>query len=195
MNDQRIRVKTGNEPLIPACQPSYNLLRFWAWYASDILSNTTRGAFAEYIVGTALGLSFETARDEWGSYDLNYPEPSPRLRIEVKTSAYVQSWEQVKETKPRFSIAKAQEWDKKQGKYVGATCRHADIYVFCLLAHKDPVTINPLDLNQWQFYVVSTAVLNEQFDSAATISLTALEKISTAINYSKLLDTIDTMVA
>ena len=41
--------------------------------------------------------------------------------------------------------------------------RHADLYVFALLGHRDRSNIEPLDLSQWTFFVVRTAVLNERF--------------------------------
>ena len=37
---------------------------------SDILSDATRGRFAEYIVGTAIGLDPNNLRDEWDAFDL-----------------------------------------------------------------------------------------------------------------------------
>lgn len=65
-----------------------NLLDFWRWSASDLVSNATRGILAEFIVAQALGL--ETGvRAEWDAYDL---VTSAGLNVEVKSSAYLQSW-------------------------------------------------------------------------------------------------------
>jgi len=48
--------KVGNEYLTDNRKMTeYNLLDFWRWSVSDILSNATRGRFAEFIVGTAVG--------------------------------------------------------------------------------------------------------------------------------------------
>jgi hypothetical protein len=30
------------------------------------------------------------------------------------------------------------------------------LYVFCLLAHKDKSTLDPLNMDQWQFFVLAT---------------------------------------
>ena len=56
-----------------------------------MLSNATRGRFAEFIVGTAIGLDIKILREEWDAYDLltNYG-----AKIEIKSAAYIQSWEQ-----------------------------------------------------------------------------------------------------
>ena len=63
--------KNGNEYLTENGKKiDYNLLSFWRWSVSDILSNATRGRFAEYIVGTAIGLDPNNLRDEWDAFDL-----------------------------------------------------------------------------------------------------------------------------
>ena len=56
--------------------------------------------------------------------------------------------------------------------------RQADVYVFCLLKHKDQETINPLNLDQWVFYVLATKKLNESVGSQKTITLSSLEKLN-----------------
>jgi hypothetical protein len=61
---------------------------FWRWAMSDLLSNSTRGVLAEYIVGRLLEIDFDQPRLEWDAYDLLYNG----RRIEVKSSAYVQTW-------------------------------------------------------------------------------------------------------
>jgi len=61
----------------------FNVGDFWSWSVSDLVSNTTRGILAEYIVGRAVSADLEI-RDEWGPYDLRTPEGT---RIEVKSAA------------------------------------------------------------------------------------------------------------
>ena len=55
--------------------------------------------------------------------------------------------------------------------------RWADVYVFCLLAHQDKRTVNPLDVSQWEFYVVATRRLNEVCSDRQSISLKPLRDI------------------
>ncbi len=82
--------KSGAERLInDTTETGYTLLDFWRWSVSDILSNATRGRFAEFIVGTAVGIDPKNLRDEWDAYDLT---TSDGIRIEVKSAAYIQSW-------------------------------------------------------------------------------------------------------
>ena len=82
----------------------FNLLSFWQWSSSDVVSNATRGILAEYIVGKALGsIKNEDVRDEWGAYDL---KTQAGVRVEVKSAAYIQSWEQSRLSKISFNVPK-----------------------------------------------------------------------------------------
>jgi hypothetical protein len=70
-----------------------NILSYWQWSASDLLGNTERGRLAEYIVAMALDVA-DGVRSGWEAYDL---ETSSGIRVEVKASAYVQTWGQKKD--------------------------------------------------------------------------------------------------
>jgi hypothetical protein len=56
--------------------------------------------------------------------------------------------------------------------------RQADVYVFCLLAHKDKATLDPLDLSQWEFYVLPSKVPDEKLPTQKTISLAGLLRLA-----------------
>lgn len=150
--------KTGDEPLTFKNQNlDVKLIDFWRWSVSDIVSNATRGRFAEFIVATALGIDQTIVRDEWSAYDLTSPEG---IKIEVKSASYLQSWFQNDYSKISFSIRPTKHWDSLTNKQAELAMRQADIYVFCLLKHKDKKTLNPMNLEQWEFYVTSTETLN-----------------------------------
>ena len=58
--------KTGKEPFRNGDVPlEFDLLSFWQWYSSDLISNTTRGVLAEYLVARAVGRATDGAREEW----------------------------------------------------------------------------------------------------------------------------------
>ena len=162
---------------------NYNLHDFWQWSVSDILSNATRGRLAEFIVGTAIGLNPEDPRDEWGAYDLTSEEG---IRIEIKSAAYIQSWNQKKLSIISFSIKRARYWDAETNMQHKEPKRHADIYVFCLLKHQEQSTIDPLKLEQWEFYVIPTYVLDNYERSQSSITIKSLKKLSEPLDYSKL---------
>ncbi len=173
--------KTGDEPL------SFNneeigikLLDFWRWSASDLVSNATRGRFAEFIVASALGIDTTIVRDEWSAYDL---ESKEGVKIEVKSAAYIQSWNQKRHSAIRFSIKATRNWNAAKGLYENEIKRQADIYVFCLLKHIEQHTLNPLDISQWDFYVCPSTLLNITPGNAKGISLKRLKKIAEPIAY------------
>lgn len=167
-------VLTGNEKF------TYNgdsvnqcLIDFWAWNSSDLLNNTLRGAVAEFIVASACGIDVHTTRVDWTSYDLQYED----VRIEVKSAAYIQSWAQKQESKIRFSIAPSQEWSAENW-YDNNQLRHSDVYVFCLFSCKDREKADALKLEQWEFYVLPTKILDERCAKQKTIGLAQLMKLN-----------------
>jgi hypothetical protein len=51
-----------------------------------------RGVLAEYIVSMDIKCPYQV-REEWDAYDLITPE---KVKVEVKSASYLQSWEQTK---------------------------------------------------------------------------------------------------
>jgi hypothetical protein len=49
--------------------------------------------------------------------------------------------------------------------------------VFALLAHQEQATLDPLDLDQWEFYVLPTAVLDARERSQHSITLPSLKAL------------------
>ena len=165
--------KSGNEPLhVDGKNTDHNLLSFWQWANSEILGNTLRGMLAEYIVSIDINCPYET-REEWGAYDLITPED---IKVEVKSASYLQSWEQKKFSSILFGIQPTVVWEDNNTRSEEAK-RQADVYVFCLLSHKEKNTIDPLNLSQWEFYILPTSVLNEKCKQQKTISLSSLLKL------------------
>lgn len=185
-------LKTGQEKLIyNEKELHFSLLDFWRWSVSDILSNATRGRFAEFIVATAASIDIKQVRDEWGAFDLITPDG---IKIEVKSAAYVQSWFQRVLSTISFSTKAALYWDSETNKQSRIAQRSADVYIFCLLHHDNKPTCNPLDLNHWEFYVLSTEVLNNYKRSQHSISLKSLQKLTCAITYEQLIRKFETNI-
>ncbi len=176
--------KTGNEYLTHnGRKTNYNLFDFWQWSVSDLLSNATRGRLAEFIVGAAVCIDPKNTRDEWDAYDITTADG---IKIEVKSSAYIQSWSQKKFSSIIFGIKPTGDWDPKITKWTEERIRYADVYVFCHLSHKDPDTIDPLKLEQWDFYVVPTSRLDQYAGKQSSITLNSLKVISEPIQYGEL---------
>lgn len=171
-----MQVLTGNEHLKFDGMPINRLLSdFWKWNSSDLLNNTMRGAFAEFIVATALDLDLTTTHIDWESYDLRHGDEM----IEVKCSAYLQSWHPKdkpdKFSKIIFSIAPAYEWLPDEARYNYENHkRHSNVYVFCHYKCKERAPENPLELKNWDFYVLATYKIDAAFGSQRSISLSGL---------------------
>ena len=170
----------GGKPLGPT------LLNYWQWSGSDLVSNVERGVLAEFLVARALGLS-EEPREEWGAFDVEVPSCGT---VEVKSAAYIQSWEQRDYSRISFDIAKrTSAWNPKTGEYeeLDPPRRVADVYVFCLLKHKCQETIDPLDVEQWDFYVVPTSRLDRsKWKESKRMGLGSLGELTEAIPYGEL---------
>ncbi len=165
----------GLEPFRCGGRPlEFNVLEFWQWLVSDLVSNATRGRLAEFLVAKALGVCVTAPRDEWAACDLLTPEG---VKVEVKSSAYLQSWFQKRCSSIIFSVSKARAWDPETSQLAACAGREADVYVFALLAHKEKLTLDPFDLDQWEFYVLPTTTLNERARSQHSITLQSLLKL------------------
>ena len=179
-----IKKKTGREPFHSGgATRDFDVLDYWRWATSDLISNATRGILAEYIVARAVGVSTTGVRDEWAAYDLETPDG---IKLEVKSSAYIQSWWQARLSDIRFGTKKTLPWNAETNTFGTEPTRDADIYVFALLAHKDHHTIDPLDLDQWQFYVLPTAQLEESKGSQSSLSLSALTELTAPVPFDEL---------
>lgn len=128
---------------------------FWSWSFSDLRSNTERGVFAEYLVARAVG-DQTPLRKSWANHDVTTPSG---IRIEVKASGYLQSWHQRRHSKLNFGRLMALSWDDVSGAYGTEAEVRADVYVFAIQTCRDPDAYDVLNLNQWEFRVVSADVV------------------------------------
>ena len=92
--------RTGDELIVFDDMPiGKSLGDYWRWNASDLLNNTLRGSYCEFIVSAALGIDLSGTNDDWTPYDISFPynwvcngEARDEVRIEVKSCAYLQAW-------------------------------------------------------------------------------------------------------
>jgi hypothetical protein len=169
-----VNTKTGDEPFhVDGKALPLTLLNYWRWSGSDLVSNAQRGILAEFLVGSALQMT-DNIRLEWDACDIRTPSG---LKVEVKTSAYIQSWSQTDYSTIKFDIAPKKSWDAKEDKVDDISQRSANVYVFCLLAHKDQDTIDPLNVSQWKFYVLATRALDDHCREQKSIGLEPLKAL------------------
>ncbi len=143
---------------------------FWQFALGDLRMNNARGYLAEFIVTRALGVSAQ--RVEWAEYDVLFEG----IKIEVKSSAYLQSWEQPRLSRITFTGLKGTRYTPRAGFDPAGKQFNADVYVFCVQAARDHKSYEVLDLTQWDFYVLPRAVLETR--GYESISLPSLARLT-----------------
>lgn len=154
-------LKSGDEPFkLSGAAKSFCVRDFWQWSTSNLISNATRGVLAEFIVAQALKLDLSSIRTEWDDVDLIMPAPT-NLKIEVKSASFFQSWDQQKLSTISFGTAK----------------RRADVFVFALLHRTtNKQALDPTELSEWKFYVLSRGAIDGYLGSDSSITLGTLDK-------------------
>ena len=159
---------------------------FWQWAYSDVMSNRNRSIFGEFIVASALEIT-NILRIKWNYFDLEYNG----LKIEIKTSAYIQSWYQSKLSKISFDISKKKAWFPETNTYSKEADRYSDVYIFCLYKDQDPAIANILDVDNWEFYIVPVSLITAKLKDQKSIGLNKLQSIATATSYNKIKESFD----
>ncbi len=152
---------------------NHNLADFWRWAYSNLAANNLRGHLAEFLVGSELGV-IDQSRVEWANYDLR---TRAGIKVEVKSAAYLQTWKQSRCSTISFGVAPSRSFNAAIGKREQKSVRGADVYVFCLLAHKDKSTLDPMNMDQWQFFVVATRTIDAAIGAQESLSLSRLLKL------------------
>ena len=130
---------------------------FWRFALGDLRMNNARGYLAEYLVGTALGIK-SLQRIEWDSYDLLFGD----ITVEVKSSAYLQLWDQKKLSTLSFSGLQGTRYNPRApdgGEDPQGRRFNAMVYVFCVQTVTEHDLYDQLDVTQWKFYVISRSDL------------------------------------
>lgn len=161
---------------------------YWAWAYSDILMNTNRAVFAEFLVGTAID-AIDSHRVEWDKVDIYYKNKG----IEVKCSAYLQSWNQKELSHISYDIGKKKA-DNVSEDYPNEPNHASECYVFCLYTKKDKERANVLELASWKFYVLPTSYIDKMFGEQQSIALSVLEKHCNPVSYWDMKNQIDTIL-
>lgn len=112
--------------------------------------------FAQFLVVQAVG-DTRPNDDGWGDFDMLWPEG---VKIQVKSSAYLQSWSQENPSRIVFSGLMRQTWSAETGRSKTREVR-ADVFVFAVHTCQSPDAYDPLDLDAWGFYVLSGSTIRE----------------------------------
>lgn len=180
-------------PSEPIIGTELTILDFWQWAYSDVLSNGTRSVFAEFLVGTALGV-LDKPRLEWDAVDLRYQG----YGIEVKATGYVQSWSQTdKLSKLMFGIGERLAWDAATDTYSLAPAYSAAVYVFCVFEERDRKLARKtvIDPAMWSFYVMRTDEMQRHFGTQKSVVFSRVKDAGTEASFASLKDAVDKVLS
>lgn len=160
------------------------MLDFWKYQYSNIFD--LQENIAEFIVGKALGLNEPCNRDGWSLYDILYRSK----RIEIKESGYYYSWQKNGKISNQRTFGVTSAYGEDNVKE-----RQNDIYVFCLNTGITAAESNPLEMDNWEFFVVPTNVINQECPiEQKTLSLGRIRKLAPATRYCDLKRVIDSYI-
>ena len=90
-------------------------------------------------------------------------------RVEVKSSAYLQAWDQARLSRISFGRLRARTWSPQAG-YAADVTYNADVYVFALQTAVTHETYDALNLDQWRFWVASAVTIAETGQDQVSLS-------------------------
>ena len=146
--------------------PDVSAREFWQWGFSDLRLNIVRGILAEFLVAKAVGDPADKLRDPWANYDVRTPEG---ITIEIKSSAYLQAWDQQRLTKPIFAGLTGRSWAPLTGKSKEREIR-AQVFVFCLQTATSHEDYDPLDVGQWRFWAMNASFVRDRATRSVALS-------------------------
>ena len=168
---------------------TFGMLEFWQSKYSNIYN--MQEVIAEFLVEKALGIDKAQNTDYWTLYDILYRN----YRIEIKQTSYYHSWNKdgIVSKYRRFGITQA------NSNYEEKNCenkleRQNDIYVFCLNTGNTKEESNPMNLNNWEFYIIPTSTINEICGNNKTITLNKVKKLTQKVSYDKIKENIDKII-
>jgi hypothetical protein len=160
---------------------------FWRWAYSDLRTNVVRGVLAEFLVARAVE-DPSPLREAWDSLDV---KTKSGIKVEVKSSAYLQSWNQHKLSSIIFSGLAGRAWSSETNELAVERTLRAEVYVFAIHSCQDPDDYDPLRLSDWSFKVMG---VNDLAASGAgrSVTLAFLERYSPeTYSYSGLRDAVE----
>lgn len=156
---------------------------FHRWAVGNLVDNTNRGLYAEWLVGQALGIiGTGDRRTEWSSFDLRYRD----ITIEVKASGISQTWNPEKLSTPRFDIRpRKMAWDADTDKWrtFDPPRRLADIYVFCLHESVSATNKDVQDPLCWSFWVTPTRLLDQELGGQKSVGVGTLNRLTRSTSW------------
>ncbi len=150
-----------------------------AAFGKRLVTNVLRGQIVEAMVALALEPEWTWCSADYSSWDFEHPDGT---RLEVKQSAYRQSWEPVPGAKiaPGFDVkARTGRWEGTV--FVQEHGRAAHIYVLAYHDRRDDGA-DHRDPQQWEFFVLPSVII----PTVARIGLGSVRRLTNSVSIAEL---------
>ena len=144
-----------------------------AIFGKPLVTNVHRSVLVESIVAFALP-DWRWCSSDYASYDFRRGD----AKLEVKQSAFLQTWSNGRLSRPAWDIAPRTGYWDDGATWVSQPGRIADIYVLALHQVADH-TADHRDPRQWQFFVIPTKSL----PPTKRIGLAAARQLTDAVPF------------
>ncbi|MCB2074957.1 MAG: hypothetical protein H6917_04955 [Novosphingobium sp.] len=157
-----------------------------AAFGKPLVTNVLRGQVIEAIIALALEPEWTWCSADYASWDF---ERDDGLRMEVKQSAYRQSWK----TDPNAKISPGFDVKARKGRWEGSTFiaepgRAAHLYVLAYHDIRDD-SADHRDPAQWSFFVIPTP----EIPPVARIGLGSVKRLTEPVSILDLRDHVSTV--
>ena len=163
---------------------------FWQFQFSNLIDNL--GGVAEFLVAKALAKDNPDNCNGFTLYDVLYRGK----RIEVKSTSYWQPWKKSHTISEQRTFSIRKTYVEYQNSNSNKE-RQNDIYIFCLDKGRTKESSNPLNLENWTFYIIPTKVINKECGEQKTISLNRVKELfglKEGIPYNQIKEKVDKII-
>ena len=96
------------------------------------------------------------------------------INKENNTASYIHSSYQKRNSEIIFRVPRVNAWNDEGDMHSGYAKRQSDLYVFCLLKNNKPNRVDPMNVDQWEFYVIQTELIDKYLGDRDLITLSML---------------------
>src|SRR2546422_132036 len=91
------------------------------------------------------------------------------VKVEVKSSAYLQSWKQRRLSSIVFTGLTGRAWSADTNEFATERSLRAEVYVFAMHVCREPDQYDPLRIEDWRFRVMNAAQLAQHGVRSVTL--------------------------
>lgn len=159
-----------------------------AAFGKPLVTNVLRGQVVEAMIALALEPIWTWCSADYASWDF---ERADGVRLEVKQSAYRQSWE----SGPNVKVSPGFDVKARKGRWEGSTFvpepgRAAHMYVLAYHDRRDD-TADHRDPWQWEFFVLPSSII----PPVARIALGSVRRLTDSVSINQLADRVQHVAA